>query len=60
MSPLSCELVWGGPKAPVGTLGLHFPSLSGLETDSTPQGCTCMSPCFLATGSKELESLNYC
>lgn len=26
------------PRPPVGTLGLHFTALSGLETDSFPQG----------------------
>ena len=53
----SACMVWSGkaPRLPVGALGCF-----GLETDSSPQGCTCWSPCFLATGSKELEPLNYC
>lgn len=34
--------------------GLPFHYGAGLETCS-PQGCTCLTPCFLATGSKEPE-----
>ena len=55
-----CEPEWEVPRPMVSALGLHFTALSGLENDSSPQGCTCLSPCFLATGSKELEPLNYC
>lgn len=62
LCPHLASVNWNGtvPRPPVSSLGLHFTASSVLETDSSPQGCTCRSPCFQATGSKELEPLNYC